>query len=57
MKISVVTVTLNCQDTIEKTILSVLNQRNADYELIVCDGCSVDATVDLINKYIDKLSY
>ncbi|WP_155838533.1 glycosyltransferase family 2 protein [Butyrivibrio proteoclasticus] len=56
-KISVITVTKNCQKTIERTIKSVLAQENEEYEYIIIDGASTDGTVDIIKKYSDKLSF
>lgn len=57
-KISVITISYNAKDTIENTILSVINQtafENIEYILI--DGNSSDGTKDIIEKYKDKISY
>ncbi len=57
MKISVVTVCYNSVDTIEETMLSVLNQTHPDVEYIIIDGGSTDGTVDIIKKYAEHLAY
>lgn len=51
MKISLITVTFNSASTLRDTFDSVLVQEYADYEYIVVDGGSKDATVDLIKEY------
>lgn len=51
LTISVITVTLNCEDTIEKTILSVINQSFKNIEFILIDGGSTDRTNEIILKY------
>lgn len=55
--ISVITVTYNCVDTIERCIKSVINQNHAEYEYIIIDGGSTDGTVEIIEKYREYLSY
>ena len=55
-KLSVITVTYNCIETIEKTLLSVARQDYDSFEHIVIDGGSNDGTVDVIKKYKDNIS-
>ena len=50
-KISIIVTSLNSEKTIEKTLYSIANQTNNNFELIVIDGNSTDRTVELINKY------
>lgn len=51
VKITVVTVCFNSGDTIEKTILSVLEQDYEGIEYIIVDGASSDDTIDIIKRY------
>lgn len=53
--ISIITVTYNCVDVIEKTINSVLTQTYSNKEFIIVDGGSTDGTLDVIRKYQDEI--
>ena len=57
LKITFITVCYNAIDTLEKTILSIINQTYPNIEYIIIDGASTDGTVDIIKKYEHKLSY
>lgn len=57
MKFSIITVCFNSASTIEQTIQSVINQDFKDFEYIVIDGGSKDATVEILEKYEDKIRY
>ena len=54
--VTIVTVVYNAADTIENTILSVINQDYPNKEYIVIDGGSNDGTVSVIKKYEEKLT-
>ena len=51
MKISIITVCLNSERTIEQTIQSVIGQCDYNYEYIIIDGGSTDRTIEIIEKY------
>lgn len=56
-KITIITVTYNCDKFLERAILSVINQGYSNLEYIIVDGGSTDGTLDIIRKYnnnIDK---
>lgn len=57
MKITIITVCLNCENTIEKTIRSVINQDYDKLEYVVIDGGSLDGTVDIIRRYEKNFTY
>lgn len=50
MKISIITITYNAAQWLERTMLSVLAQTSKDYEYIIVDGASTDGTVDIIKR-------
>lgn len=54
MKFSVITICYNEEKNITKTIESVLSQISVDFEYIICDGKSTDATVEIARSYITK---
>ena len=56
-KVSVVTVTYNCEDVIESTISSILSQSYDNIEFIVIDGKSTDSTLNIVQKYHEKIDY
>jgi glycosyltransferase involved in cell wall biosynthesis len=54
--LSIITVVYNNVRDIERTMLSVLNQSYAHIEYIVVDGASSDGTLEIIQRYQDRLS-
>lgn len=56
MKISIVTVAYNSQNTIRDTIESVLRQTYANIEYILVDGKSSDKTMEIVREYSDRIS-
>jgi len=53
--ITIITVVLNDEKNIEKTILSILEQKYKNIQFIVIDGGSIDGTITKIEKYIDRI--
>jgi glycosyltransferase involved in cell wall biosynthesis len=51
LKLSLVTVVYNAQDTIGQCIESVINQNYPNLEYIIVDGGSTDNTLNIIEKY------
>ena len=49
--VSVITVTLNAVNCIDKTINSVINQSYPNIEYIILDGGSTDGTLDIVKEY------
>ncbi len=56
MKVSIITIAYNSAETIEDTIVSVINQDYADIEYIIIDGGSKDDTLKIVEKYQDKIA-
>lgn len=56
MKISIITVCFNSEETIRSTIESVQSQNYSDVEYIIVDGRSTDSTMSLIEEYGSEIS-
>ena len=56
MKVSIVTVVLNCELYITDCIQSVLQQQKANIEYIIIDGGSLDGTLAIISQYVEGIS-
>lgn len=55
--LSVITVVFNNAKTLEGGILSVLDQTYQNVEYIIIDGGSTDGSLDIINRYENKIDY
>ena len=56
-KISVITVCLNSEKTLERCVKSVVNQQYENLEYIVIDGGSTDKTIEIIKEYENQIAY
>ena len=57
MKLSIITVCKNAQNTLERTLESIIKQTYKNIELIVFDGNSSDNTVGIIERYMHHISF
>lgn len=55
--ITIITVTYNSSEYLERSFKSVFSQSYPNIEYIVIDGGSTDGTVDLIKKYQNKIKF
>ncbi len=56
-RISVITINFNNATGLEDTIKSVVDQKGLDFEFLVIDGGSADASREIIEKYKSNISY
>lgn len=57
MILSIITINYNNADGLQKTIESVICQKNKDIEYIIIDGGSNDGSANIIEQYTDKIDY
>lgn len=53
-KISVIMGIYNCAETLKEALDCILNQSYTNWEVIMCDDCSRDNTVEVAEKYVKK---
>ncbi len=54
LKLSVITVCYNAEESIEKTMQSVLSQSYENIDYLIVDGQSTDSTLDIVRRYQEK---
>ena len=55
-RISVVTVCFNSAVTIGDTLASVANQRGVNFEHVIVDGASSDATMEIVTGFAPEVA-
>ena len=56
LKVSIITAVFNRESTIERCVLSVLEQKYSNIEYIIVDGKSTDGTMTILNGYSDRVT-
>ena len=56
-KISFIIPTFNNEDTLDKCLDSIIAQEYPDFEIIIVDGYSADKTIEIAEKYTDKIYF
>lgn len=54
-KVTVVTITYNAVQYLEKTLQSIISQDYKNIEYIIIDGGSIDGTLDIIKRYEEQI--
>ena len=55
--VSIITIVLNGESTLEDTLQSVFAQTYQNIECIIIDGASTDGTLEIIRRYEDRIAY
>lgn len=56
MQLSIITITFNAEQFLERTIQSILAQTDQDFEYIIIDGKSKDGTLAIAEKYKSRVN-
>lgn len=57
MKLSIITINFNNKAGLERTCRSIANQSFKNFEWIIIDGGSTDGSIEIIEKYVDYISF
>lgn len=53
--ISIILLTYNSEDYIEDSLISLINQDYANFQIVISDDCSTDSTVEIIKRVIKQI--
>jgi glycosyltransferase involved in cell wall biosynthesis len=53
--LSIITITYNAEEFLERTILSILKQSNQAFEYLIIDGKSTDSTLSIVENYRSRV--
>lgn len=53
-QVSVIMAVYNCENTVRQSIDSILAQTYTNWQMIICDDCSTDGTLSVVNSYQSK---
>lgn len=56
MKLSIITITYNAEQYLERTIQSIMNQSDQNFEYLIIDGKSKDGTLQITEKYKNRVN-
>ena len=56
MKLSIITITYNAEQYLERTIQSIMNQSDQNFEYLIIDGKSKDGTLQIAEKYKNRVN-
>lgn len=52
--VSIIMGAYNCETTVERAVNSIIAQTYQNWELVICDDCSQDGTLDILNSLAQK---
>ena len=55
-KIGIIIPNYNYEEWIDKCLTSIANQTYKNFEVIFCDDCSTDNSVNIAYKYVEKMN-
>ena len=56
MKLSIISITYNAEQYLERTIQSIMNQSDQNFEYLIIDGKSKDGTLQIAEKYKNRVN-